>query len=137
MLHSALALLLALAAAAAACVENGYGERGDDGVCRVVYCHEGHQPHPNGTRCSPCPRGTYSDREGLEPCAPCANIPFHARGAYYGEKTPDCAYRCHAGTYTVRCLAFYDLFWRASFALMGLTALWYLATRGKSPLKSR
>ena len=73
---------------------HGLGKGGGIGTATTVVCPKGR----SGLFCSPCPHGTYKDKEGyLLPCKPCQGIPKYANyttGA--GGTSFPCPYQCHS-----------------------------------------
>lgn len=129
-------VFLLLAGAAHGCVVNGYGVKREE-VCVLRFCNEGYEPARNNTECAPCEKGMFSDTQGLDACRPCNEMPLHSEPAFYGEKTPECSYRCHEDTFTTGCLRIYDVSWRVAFVGMTIVALVYLTQRHKNERKNR
>lgn len=131
-----LLLWLVLVGAARACVTNGYGEEGAGG-CALLYCNRGHEPDEPHERCTPCPKGRYSDTQDLAACKTCPNVPVHAEPTFFAETNAECLFVCHENAYGPYCQPLYSLLWPVVFLLMAIGALWVLVQKLKHGKKNR
>lgn len=110
-------------------IDGGHGKRtcdgqgGWDAPCVIVDCVKGRTLSTDKKQCKLCPKGTYKDTLGLDPCKKCDPI---ASGAVYvnvGEEGPECLHDCPNGIDSLGCAPTYLIVMLVVVLFFGILAI--------------